>query len=172
MVYLHNNCVFKKIAMLRSLLIKFFFILICVNFSTACVAQNNNYSSPDSLIAAVYDVISGPKGDRDWNAFHALFHEDARMGSTVLGKDSLYRFVSFSPQEYQEKNTPVFQQTDFYEKELSRETVSHGGLLFVNSEYEFRFHPKGQVIQSGRNFIQLVKEKDRWWITSLVWEGK
>ena len=158
--------------MSRLLVIKLIVLFCGIGFGTDSYTQSSNYTSPDTLIDAVYEIISGPKGDRDWNAFHALFHEDARMGSTVIGNDGEYRFVSFSPKEYQEKNTSVFQKTDFYEKELSRETVAYGGLLFVNSEYEFRFHPKGQVIQSGRNFIQLVQEKGRWWIISLVWEGK
>src|SRR5215831_9001500 len=35
--------------------------------------------SIDHIIAAVYDVISGPAGPRDWNRFKGLFYTGARL---------------------------------------------------------------------------------------------
>ncbi len=41
--------------------------------------------STDSILAAVYGVISGPAGDRDWNRFRSLFLPGATL--TSAGKD-------------------------------------------------------------------------------------
>ena len=36
--------------------------------------------SMDHIIAALYDVISGPKGEkRDWDRMRSLFHENAKL---------------------------------------------------------------------------------------------
>src|SRR5712672_1932165 len=39
--------------------------------------------SLDSILRAIYDVISGPAGDRDWNRFRALFVPEARLTSNT-----------------------------------------------------------------------------------------
>jgi len=33
----------------------------------------------DAIIAALYNVISGPAGERDWNRLRSLFLPDARL---------------------------------------------------------------------------------------------
>ena len=47
-------------------------------------AKPADVASPDAILAATYDVISGPPGDRDWNRFYSLFLPDARLISTVI----------------------------------------------------------------------------------------
>src|SRR5262245_10327480 len=47
--------------------------------SSAPVANPNDVQSVNAMVAAIYDVISGPPGARDWNRFHSLFAKDARL---------------------------------------------------------------------------------------------
>src|SRR5262245_43927605 len=42
-------------------------------------ANPKDVESLDAIVAAVYDVISGPPGPRDWNRFSSLFAADARL---------------------------------------------------------------------------------------------
>src|ERR1700741_5646352 len=44
-------------------------------------AKAGDVKSIDSILAAVYDVISGPAGDRDWNRFRSLFVPEGRLPS-------------------------------------------------------------------------------------------
>src|SRR5271165_1285216 len=37
----------------------------------------------DHLVASLYDVVSGPAGQRDWERFRALFVPDARLAWIV-----------------------------------------------------------------------------------------
>ena len=58
--------------------------------STAALAQDStvkampqadsaDVASPEAIVAAAYDVISGPAGPRDWDRFRSLFGEGARL---------------------------------------------------------------------------------------------
>src|ERR1700733_6009058 len=42
-------------------------------------AKPADVASPDAILAAVYDVISGPAGPRDWDRFNSLFAPAARL---------------------------------------------------------------------------------------------
>jgi hypothetical protein len=48
------------------------------------VANQADVASPDAIIAAAYDVISGPAGQkRDWNRMLSLFYPGARLTRTA-----------------------------------------------------------------------------------------
>src|ERR1044071_6918182 len=42
-------------------------------------ARPGDVDSIEHIIAAVYDVISGPAGPRDWDRFRSLYYAGARM---------------------------------------------------------------------------------------------
>src|SRR5262249_15850160 len=42
-------------------------------------AKAEDVRSIESIVAAIYDVISGPPGDRDWDRMRSLFHPGARL---------------------------------------------------------------------------------------------
>ncbi len=42
-------------------------------------ARPDDVKSMDAILAALYDVISGPAGKRDWDRLRSLFHPNARM---------------------------------------------------------------------------------------------
>src|SRR5713226_9565207 len=46
-------------------------------------AKPDDVKSLDSILKAIYDVISGPAGDRDWNRFRSLFVPEARLTSNT-----------------------------------------------------------------------------------------
>src|SRR5438445_10065205 len=43
--------------------------------------------SLDGMVAAIYEVISGPPGARNWNRFNSLFTKDARLIAVRVPKD-------------------------------------------------------------------------------------
>ena len=51
-------------------------------------AKPEDVTSPEAIVAAVYSVISGGKGqERDWDRMRSLFVPDARLIPSVTGKD-------------------------------------------------------------------------------------
>src|ERR1051326_6555977 len=47
--------------------------------SPAPAARPGDVDSIEHIIAAVYDVISGPPGQRDWDRFRGFFYTGARL---------------------------------------------------------------------------------------------
>lgn len=127
--------------------------------------------SIDAIMESFYDVISGPAGERDWNRFHSLFKDGARMSSISATGPGEYVVKSFLPKDYEKMNSPFFAQHDFYEKELSREQKEFGEIAHVWSTYSYS-HSAAPGEQRGINSIQLVFEDGRWWITDVLWNAE
>src|ERR1700676_5427254 len=65
------------------------------------VANQADVASPDAIIAATYNVISGPAGQkRDWDRMRSLFWPGARLIRTSPRKEGGVSATSFSTQEY------------------------------------------------------------------------
>ncbi|HRD81580.1 MAG TPA: hypothetical protein PLL53_12530 [Saprospiraceae bacterium] len=141
-------------------------LLLCGSFLYQLPAQNAADApnqSVDLMVQALYEVISGPAGPRDWDKFRNLFHTDAYMG--VLRTDSTGRasLRKITPAEYIQRNGEVFMKNDFFEKELHRQTLDYGNMTQVYSSYELEMRTdKGLVTRRGVNSIQLLRQNDRW----------
>lgn len=135
--------------------------------------SNSTYETINEVIDSVYAILSGPAGQRNWDDFKALFHQSATMGAILLGKDGKSRsYYTFTPQKYIQNNDAFLQKSDFYEEEIGRKEVVFDGLAQVFSTYQYKLKPEGKIEERGVNCFQLIKEKGRWWITSLIWEAE
>ncbi|HKX54853.1 MAG TPA: hypothetical protein VJN01_02075, partial [Xanthomonadales bacterium] len=47
-------------------------------------ALPEDVTSPENLVHAVYDAISGPRGERDWNRIRSFYLDGARLIPTGL----------------------------------------------------------------------------------------
>src|SRR6187399_1666240 len=66
-------------------------------------ANPKDVESLDAIVTAVYDVISGPPGPRDWNRFNSLFAADARLIAVRTPKDGgKPSLVVMTPKGYEE----------------------------------------------------------------------
>lgn len=135
----------------------------------ALAGDKKDVAEIDGIINALYDVISGPAGPRNWERFRSLFTPGAFMGATVPAGGGTTKFVTFTPEEYVSKNAATFLHDAFMEKELARTTHQYGGVAQVFTTYEFDLG-NGKMKARGINSVQLVKEQGRWWIASIVWQ--
>src|SRR5690348_7729020 len=72
--------------------------------AAAPAANPKDVESLDAIVAAVYDVISGPPGPRDWNRFNSLFAPDARLIAVRTPKDGgKPSLVVMTPKGYEER---------------------------------------------------------------------
>jgi hypothetical protein len=128
-------------------------------------------ASVDAIVAALYDVISGPAGQaRDWVRFRNLFAPGARLISAAPRRDASAP-VALSPDDYVARTGESFLKNGFFEKEISRQIESFGTVAHVFSTYESR---RGAADPSpmarGINSIQLMQHADRWWIVTVMWD--
>ena len=143
-----------------------------VQAPTARGARPADVTSVDAIIRAVYDVISGPAGDRDWDRMRALFAPGARLIPIRVGDDGAAEARVNSLEEYIDASGAYFKENAFYETEIARTTESFGHLTHVFSTYESRHAPGEAPFARGINSIQLVRDGDRWWIVTIFWNNE
>jgi hypothetical protein len=134
-------------------------------------ARPADVASVDSIVAALYDTISGPAGKvRDWERLRSLFRSDGRMVVHSAGKDGAINTRVLSVEDYITRTTPVFAKDGFYESEVARKSEEFGQIAHVFTTYEARHAPGEQPFVRGINSIQLVNDGQRWWISQLLWQ--
>ena len=140
----------------------------------AHAARAADVATVDGVIAALYDVISGPAGKpRDWGRLHSLFALDGKMAAVGPRPGDVYGLRSMTVDDYIGRVTKPFAENGFYEKEAARTTEAFGQIVHVFSTYESRHAPAdAKPFQRGINSIQLYHDGSRWWIVSLLWRAE
>lgn len=139
------------------------------------VADPADVESIDAIIAASYDVISGPAGTkRDWARERSLFYPGARLipTATVPGKANVdLAPIVLDVEGYIARVEPLFAKEGFYETEVARRTEQFGRIAQVWSTYESRHDPgEPKPFMRGVNSFQLFNDGQRWWILSVYWQ--
>ena len=136
-------------------------------------ANPADVATMDSIVAALYDVISGPPGPRNWDRFRSLFAPGARLIPT--GRRPTGEVVSrvLTPDDYAQRSGPMLEKNGFFEREISRRTERFGSIAHLFSTYESR-HAKEEEkpFARGINSIQLMNDGKRWWIVTVFWQGE
>jgi hypothetical protein len=119
----------------------------------------------ETTVLAVYNVISGPAGRRDWDRFKDLFAPGARMISMKTAP------VVMTPDEFAQKNTPYLQANGFFERPVSTHIDKTGDIAHVWSGYESRHASNDEKpFAHGVNSFQLIRDGDRWVIETILWQ--
>ena len=127
----------------------------------------------DSTIAALYDVISGPAGKRNWDRFRSLFAPGARLIANGVRPTGEIVSRVMTVEDYAQRNGPFFEKNGFFERESARHTDDFANIAQIFSTYESR-HGKedAKPFQRGINSIQLMNDGKRWWIVTIFWQGE
>lgn len=127
-----------------------------------------------TVVKAIYAMISGPAGPRDWSRHADYFHPDCRQIRTGVDEDGKPWAMLLSPEEYRENVTPFFTESAFYEIELQCEVRIFGNMAHAWSSYEARQDlqtPKPE--RRGINSIQFYKDEGgKWRIISMIWDNE
>ncbi|HYY98047.1 MAG TPA: hypothetical protein VE642_05615, partial [Pyrinomonadaceae bacterium] len=147
-------------------------------------ARASDVVSIDSIIAAVYDVISGPAGQkRDWERMRSLFVPGARLMPTSpvrpagaapdapLKGDEPFGTRVLDVEGYIARGGPYLEEHGFFERESARRTETYGHIAHVWSTYESRNKADDpKPFARGVNSIQLMNDGARWWVVNIFWE--
>ena len=137
-------------------------------------ANPSDVATMDAIIAAVYDVISGPaKTTRNWDRFRSLFIPGARLIPTGRRQTGEVGSRVLTPEDYIQRSSPLLERDGFFEREISRRAESFGNIAHVFSTYESR-HAKDDAkpFARGINSFQLMNDGLRWWIVTIFWQGE
>jgi hypothetical protein len=135
-------------------------------------AKPADVASPDAIMAATYDVISGPAAQpRDWDRFRSLFVPGARLIPVVARKTgSGFDTRMITPDEYAKLADAYFRKNGFAEREIARKAERYGNIMQIFSTYESRHDAKdAQPFARGINSFQLFYDGTRWWVVTIYW---
>lgn len=159
------------------------FLLVCgVSFGSqkedskperaAAQANPKDVESVDAIVAAIYDVISGPPGDRDWKRFRSLFIPEGRLTAVRVSKEGNISYAMMSVDDYANHAGAYFKEHGFYESEVSRKTEQFGQMAHVYSTYASRESKDAAPFQRGINSMELFNDGKRWWCISIYWDAE
>lgn len=136
-------------------------------------ADPADVATPEALLTALYDVISGPAAQpRDWDRFRSLFYPGARLlyaQTTPAGEEFLH---PMTVDDFVRIVTPIYATGGgFWERDVGHRIDRFGNVAHVFTAYETRRSaPDGPVVARGINSVQLVRHEGRWWVVNLAWD--
>lgn len=135
-------------------------------------AEASDVSSPEAVLNAVYDVISGPQGrQRDWERLRSLCVPEVRfIVLTKPGEEEdpvhSYDFDSFSI-----ASQKALESEGFFEKSVANRVERWDRIAHIFSTYESRHSATDpKPFERGINSFQLANDGKRWWIVNIFWE--
>lgn len=137
-------------------------------------ADPKDVSTMNGIVAALYDVISGPAGQkRNWDRMRTLFIPEGRLISTGKRQDGTYAKRVMKVEDYINVSGPFLEKNGFFEKEISNKMEQYGQIVHLFSTYESRRNATDEKpFVRGINSIQLWNDGKRWWIITILWEGE
>lgn len=152
-----------------------FLSLLCASMGSFAQVgvKPDDVKSADTILAALYDVISGPAGQkRDWDRMRSLFAPGAQLSAIVKRPNAAAATRAImTVEDYIKNSGPFLEERGFFEKEIARRTETYGGLTHVWSTYEARQKADdAKPFMRGINSIQLMNDGQRWWVVSIFWQ--
>lgn len=131
-------------------------------------------ASADAIIASLYDVISGPAGQkRNWDRMRSLFAPGARLIFARVKPDGAAQPIMLDVAGYIERAGPSLERDGFFEREIFHKVESFGNIVHRFSTYESRRKADDTTpFARGINSIQLLKDGNRWWVITIYWDSE
>jgi len=141
--------------------------------AAAPAARPGDVDTPEHLLAAVYDVISGPAGKRDWDRFRSFFYPGGRLMPSGKNQQGVLSVRFLTPDEYVARAQARFDKEGFFERSVANRVEIWDHIAHVWSTYESR-HAKDDAkpFARGINSFQLFNDGTRWWVLSIYWEAE
>ena len=138
------------------------------------VAKPEDVKSPEAIVAAVYSVISGGKGQqRDWDRMRSLFVPDARLIPAIAGKDGHNDALMLTVDGYIERSGARLTNDGFFERSIHNDMQQFGNIVQIWSTYESRHDAADEKpFARGINSFQLLKDGDRYWVVNIFWDSE
>ena len=127
--------------------------------------------SINSIINALYDVISGERGEeRNWDRERNLFHSEARLIVVRKDDDGSLDTKVMTSGEFIQYAQPFLDGESFFEYEIARKVEEFGHVVHVWSTFGSKnLIDDDKPHTRGINSIQLLHDGKRWWVMTVYW---
>ena len=152
-------------------MLKFKWIILLLAASSSYAqdraADPKDVATIDGLIGAYYESVSGHPGKRDGERMLTLFVEGGKISIDLSGDEPSHQLA----EDYLRTERFLTISTDFFEREISRDTQEFGRMANVISTYGISDAMENtNYTARGVTVFQLVRHSDRWWILSTMWQ--
>lgn len=153
---------------MKKLIVLFYLVTISLSYAQGRPeAKPEDVSTIDGLITAYYEGVSGPPGKRDGERILSLFIPGGKIKINVDGEEPTHQFA----EEYLRTESFLTISTDFYEREIGRQTQRFGYMANVLSAYGISDAWENEEYTArGVTAFELVYANERWWILSTMWQ--
>jgi hypothetical protein len=139
------------------------------------MVYEKDVESVDAIISALYAIISGPAGPKDWDRERHILHPTARMmrglpPGAPAGDPPTPGLRVFTGEQFIEYAKPRLLAENFYEYETGREEFRFGRFVHIISAYASTQGLDQPPFARGINGIQLWFDGGRWWVMSVIWD--
>jgi hypothetical protein len=136
------------------------------------IAATKDVENIDAIVAALYNVISGPAGEpRNWNRMRSLFLPEGKLVATAVRPTGEVVKRVLTVEDYITQSGPTLEKNGFFEKEINRQQDVYGHIAHCFSTYEARrTATDAEPFMRGINSIQLYNDGKRWWILTVFWQ--
>ena len=137
-------------------------------------ANPADVASVDAIIAALYDVISGPAGQaRNWDRMRSLFIPGARLIPTGQRPDGTVGHRVLTVEDYIATSGPQLEKNGFFEREIGRKVEQFGSVTHAFSAYDSKRTAQDEKpFARGINSIQLWNDGKRWYVVTIFWDSE
>ena len=143
------------------------------------VAKPEDVKSPEAILDAVYDVISGGKGQaRDWYRMRSLFVPDSRLipainAPATTEKPAHVDAVILTIDDYIARSSGRTTANGFFEHSIHNKVEQFGNIVQIWSTYESRHNADDpKPFARGINSFQLLNDGQRYWIVNIFWDAE
>jgi len=137
--------------------------------SLAPPARPGDVVSPEALLAALHDSISGPAGPVDWNRLRSLFLPSARLSSVRTDANGVTHITTSSVEELITSGAAEREKTPWYEVILAKHIEKFDNIAVAFYSHDDRTSREGKAIQRSVNACSMLYDGKRWWIQSASW---
>jgi hypothetical protein len=134
----------------------------------------NEDAAIGAVIDALYAMVSGPAGPRDWSGQLDVFHPEARQIRTGQDSGGDAWMTLMDPEDYRRDTAAFFEANGFFEIETGRRIDRFGNIAHVWSHYEARMAADDPIPERrGINSIQLFRDSGgRWRVVAMIWDNE
>src|ERR1700759_1482305 len=138
----------------------------------ASAANPADVASPDAILQAAYDVISGPAGKaRNWDRFRAMLIPEARFIIAAPDPKGTVAAQVYDTDSFIKGFDSYVGSHGFFEKGIAQRTEQFANIAHVFSTYESRNNAAdAKPFARGINSFQLMNDGKRWWIVDIYWQ--
>lgn len=130
-------------------------------------ADPDDVATIDGLINAYYESVSGHPGKRDGERMLSLFIEGGKISINLTSDEPTHQLA----EDYLKTENFLTISTDFFEREISRDTQAFGYMANVISTYGISDAMENtDYTARGVTVFQIVRHSGRWWILSTMWQ--